>query len=197
MKEETTVVQTFFNEEFGQFRYIKKDNGEIWFVAIDVCRVLGIKNHRDAVSSLDDDEKDYVGIADAIGRIRQTLIVSEPGLYRLIFMSRKPDAKNFQRLVYHEVLPQIRQTGAYMPKAPVPLTPKEKILAEIKEEMQKPRYKEMFKSMGSLAMDILLFEKYGEDNYEPYVDSVEKITEDGKTYDVIHMGFIVKGIKIF
>lgn len=39
--------------------------------------------------------------------------VTEPGLYRLIFASRKPDAVRFRRWVFHEVLPQIRRTGSY------------------------------------------------------------------------------------
>jgi prophage antirepressor-like protein len=41
------------------------------------------------------------------------LTVTEPGLYRLIFKSRKPVAKRFQRWVLHEVLPSIRKIGKY------------------------------------------------------------------------------------
>ena len=41
------------------------------------------------------------------------LVVNEPGLYRLVFASRKPEAKEFQRWVYHEVLPTLRKTGSY------------------------------------------------------------------------------------
>ena len=55
---------------------------------------MGLKNHRDAVGRLDEDEKDYVGITDAIGRIRETLVVNESGLYSLIFMSHKSEQKN-------------------------------------------------------------------------------------------------------
>ena len=62
-------------------------------MAVDVCRVLGYKNTRDAVGRLDEDEKDYVGITDAIGRIRETLVVNESGLYSLIFMSHKSEQK--------------------------------------------------------------------------------------------------------
>lgn len=56
-------------------------NGEPWFIAKDVCQVLGISNHKDAVSRLDDDERQGVGITDPLG-IRQTAnAVNESGLY--------------------------------------------------------------------------------------------------------------------
>ena len=112
-KEEAIITHVAAHDIFGQFRFFKKDNGEIWWVAVDVCKTLGIKNHRDAVSNLDDDEKDCVGNTDAIGRIRQTLIVNESGLYHLIFMSRKLEAKKIRKWVMSEVLPRIRKTGIY------------------------------------------------------------------------------------
>ncbi len=87
--------------------------GEPWFVAKDVCEILEIANARDAVAALDSDEKDGVGITDAIGREQKTTVVSESGLYALIFKSRKPQAKAFRKWVTSEVLPQIRKTGKY------------------------------------------------------------------------------------
>ncbi len=88
--------------------------GEPWFVGKDVCGVLGITNHNDALGSLPDDERKGVGIGDPLGRNEQEMIcVNEPGLYRLIFKSRKAEAERFKRWVCHEVLPAIRRTGAY------------------------------------------------------------------------------------
>lgn len=89
------------------------ENGEPWFVAKDVCRVLEIANHRDAVAQLDEDEKDGVGISDAIGREQETTIISESGLYALVFRSRKPQAREFSRWVRKEVLPSLRRKGHY------------------------------------------------------------------------------------
>lgn len=83
-----------------------------WFVAADVCRVLQIKNSRDAVSRLDEDEKG-VAIADTLGGAQSLNIVSESGLYALIFTSRLPAAKRFRKWVTAEVLPAIRRTGSY------------------------------------------------------------------------------------
>ena len=110
------VPELFEHEQFGQFRYIKRDD-EIWFAAVDLCRVLDIQNPRDAVSNFDGDEKMTVAITDGHsgkrGGAQFMNFVSEPGMYRLIFMSRKPEAKKFQRWVFHEVLPSIRKYGFY------------------------------------------------------------------------------------
>lgn len=87
-------------------------DGDPWFVAKDVCAILNIANHRDACSDLDDDEKG-VATTDTLGGPQELVTVSEPGLYRLIFRSRKTEARDFQRWVLHEVLPSIRKRGFY------------------------------------------------------------------------------------
>ena len=65
-----------FTYQENEVRTIIKD-GEPWFVAKDVCDILDISNHRDAATRLDDDEKDAVGIPDAMGRSQLTSIVLE------------------------------------------------------------------------------------------------------------------------
>ncbi|MDO4561377.1 MAG: Bro-N domain-containing protein [bacterium] len=92
---------------------VTKMDREPWFVAKDVCDALELGNARDAVSTLDEDEKDGVGIPDAMGRTQLTTVISLPGLFRLVSKSRVPMAKEFQRWVYHEVLPAIYYTGRY------------------------------------------------------------------------------------
>jgi len=104
------AMQSFGFEGTG-VRVIEQ-NGCPWFVAQDVCACLGISNPRDAVSRLDDDEKG-VGIADTLGGEQGLLIVSESGVYALIFRSRKAEAKRFRKWVTQEVLPAIRETGRY------------------------------------------------------------------------------------
>lgn len=89
-------------------------SGVPWFVLADVCRVLGIANARDAAARLDDEERDGVGIADAIGREQQSTIVNESGLYSLILRSRRPEAKRFKSWVTGTVLPSIRRHGGYI-----------------------------------------------------------------------------------
>lgn len=103
-----------FDFEGTQVRTLTDDNGAPWFVARDVCDVLGISNNRDAISQLDDDEKNTVAIADGIPGNPNKTIVNEPGLYSLVLRSRKPEAKAFKRWITHEVIPTIRRHGAYM-----------------------------------------------------------------------------------
>ena len=105
-------IQTFENADFGAIR-VSTVEGEPWFVAKDVCDALGTSKYRDAVSRLDDDERGSV-LVDTLGGAQETSTVSEPGLYKLIMRSRKPEAKAFQRWVTHEVLPAIRKTGGYI-----------------------------------------------------------------------------------
>ena len=101
-----------FTYQENEVRTIIKD-GEPWFVAKDVCDILDISNHRDTATRLDDDEKDAVGIPDAMGRSQLTSIVNEYGLYSLVMQSRKQEAKKFKRWITHEVLPSIRKHGMY------------------------------------------------------------------------------------
>ncbi len=105
-----------FSYEGNEVRTVQKDDGT-WWVLKDVCAVLDISNNRDAALRLDEDEKDDVGITDAIGRQQNTTVISESGLYNVIMLSRKPEAKKFKRWVTHEVLPTIRKHGAYVTPA--------------------------------------------------------------------------------
>lgn len=101
-----------FDFEEQAVRVVIRD-GEPWFVAVDVCRVLELENARQVVARLDDDERDGVHTVDAIGRQQLTNVINESGLYALIFTSRKEQAKRFRKWVTAEVLPTIRKTGRY------------------------------------------------------------------------------------
>lgn len=87
--------------------------GVAWFVGNDVCAALELLNPRQAMTKLEEDEKDCVQIVDAIGRDRETTIISESGVYALVFTSRKAAAKEFRRWVTGEVLPALRRRGEY------------------------------------------------------------------------------------
>ena len=81
-----------------------------WFVAADVCKVLGHTNTTTALRNLDEDERAKFNL----GGGRRANIVSESGLYKLIMQSRKPEAKVFQDWVTRDVLPAIRKNGGYV-----------------------------------------------------------------------------------
>jgi len=89
------------------FRVMNRE-GDPWFVHHDACAALGIANPSDALNGLEDDEKITLGNPEGNPRAgipHQITLISESGLYRLIFKSRKPAAKALQRLVFQEVLP--------------------------------------------------------------------------------------------
>lgn len=87
-------------------------NNEPWFVAKDVCDVLGLDNVTKAIARLDEDEKGLNSI-HTLGGMQNVNTINEPGLYSMILTSRKPEAKDFKRWVTHEVLPSIRKHGMY------------------------------------------------------------------------------------
>ncbi|NNM65464.1 MAG: Bro-N domain-containing protein [Burkholderiales bacterium] len=98
--------------ESQEVRVVQDENGELLFVAADICAALTINNSRMAMDRLDADEKGVSSI-DTTGGPQDMTVVNESGLYNLILGSRKPQAKAFKRWVTHEVLPAIRRTGQY------------------------------------------------------------------------------------
>lgn len=92
-------------------------DGEMWWIAKDVCSILGLSNPTKALRCVDADDLTLLKVR-AGGQDRELNILNEAGLYTLILRSNKPQAKAFKRWVTHEVLPRIRRTGAYFPSAP-------------------------------------------------------------------------------
>lgn len=108
----TSLPRVFtFNASDLQVRTVIID-GEPFFVAKDICAILEIANHNDAISRLDEDEKGRSVLPTQFGN-KETNLVNESGLYHLIFQSRKPEAKTFRKWVTSEVLPSLRKTGKY------------------------------------------------------------------------------------
>lgn len=84
------------------------------WIAVDVCQVLGIAEPQNVLRYFKQSERGRC-LLDTSGQSREYLTVTEPGLYRLIFKSRKPEAERFREFVYHKVLPSIREHGCYPP----------------------------------------------------------------------------------
>lgn len=115
MNNNTEITPFFFKDHAVRTTII---NGIPRFCLKDVCDIFEIANNRDAASRLHDDEKITVGNTDGNprGGVPHSLVfITEPGLYRLSFSSRKKEAQVFTRWVFHEVLPAIRRTGCYAP----------------------------------------------------------------------------------
>ena len=91
-------------------RVVTDEENHPWFVAADVCAVLGINTEQ--TRRLDADEK-VLRLIQTLGGEQLMVTVNEPGLYRLIFSSRKPEVAAFKRWVFHDVLPAIARQGFY------------------------------------------------------------------------------------
>lgn len=104
-----------FDFKGAALRTLTDENGEPWFVAKDVCDVLGYTNASKAISDhVDSEDKLNNESLSSLGQ-RGGWLVNESGLYSLVLSSKLPTAKEFKRWVTHEVLPQIRKTGGYIP----------------------------------------------------------------------------------
>lgn len=84
-----------------------------WYVAKDICNALDIRNSRDAVSRLDDDEKRMM-IMDTPGGKQKLNMVNVQGVYRLLLSSNKDYARKYQRWIIHDVLPFVQQENSYL-----------------------------------------------------------------------------------
>ena len=104
-------IRLFDNPEFGQIHAFANSEGVPCFIAREVTDALALD--RTAVRKLDDDEKG-VRLMHTLGGDQEVSTVTEPGFYKLVMRSRKPEAKAFQRWVTHEVLPALRRDGGYM-----------------------------------------------------------------------------------
>ena len=143
-----------FEFKGASLRALTDEAGEPWFVAKDACDILGNDtNHlREA---LDDDEITNLRNSEVWNQPgRAPLIISEPGLYKLIMRSRKPEAKEFQRWVTHEVLPQIRKTGGYIPTTDMDddmtILAKAVMIGQRTMETQKRRIAEQYEHIKAL-----------------------------------------------
>ena len=106
-------VQIFSNEEFGRIRTVAIE-GEPWFVGKDVAERLGYAKPLNALAMhVDEDDSLKQGLIDSMGRVQETIIINESGLYSLVLSSKLPRAKAFKRWITSEVIPSIRKRGMY------------------------------------------------------------------------------------
>jgi len=128
-----------FSYEGKEVRTVQR-GGEPWWVLKDVCEVLELSNSRMVAERMDEDEKG-VSIIDTLGGKQELTVISESGLYNVILISRKPEARKFKRWVTHEVLPSLRKYGAYITSEKLEEIMNDpdawiKVLTTLKEERQ-------------------------------------------------------------
>lgn len=100
-----------FNYEQKEVRTVSVNN-EPWFVAKDVCEILELSDVSKAISRLSEKMKGTNSIP-TLGGNQEMSIVSESGVYKLVFTSRKPEAERFTDWIATEVIPAIRKHGVY------------------------------------------------------------------------------------
>ena len=104
-------IQLFNYEEAAVRVVMLGDPPTPWWVAKDVCDILGYSNSRKALADhLDDDEKG-VTICYTPGGEQNMNVINESGLYCLILRSNMPKAKEFRKWVTTTVLPQVMRKG--------------------------------------------------------------------------------------
>jgi prophage antirepressor-like protein len=126
-----TMMSDLLNFNFNQQSVqVELRDGEPWFVATDFAEILGYRDAPNMVRMLDHDEQQDAIVSRLEGKRtvkRPLTIISESGLYQVIFRSERPEALPFRKWVTGTVLPQIRRTGAYAPAGPPPRTLEEQI----------------------------------------------------------------------
>ena len=105
--------EIFNYNNLGSVRTTVDQYGNPWFCLLDVCNILGISNNRNVVYRLPDDVHTTDVIIDELGRTQNATFINESGLYQAIGNSRKPEAKNFMKWIFGEVIPSIRRNGYY------------------------------------------------------------------------------------
>ena len=107
-------MEIFKNPEFGAIRIVV-DGEKYFFCGMDVARALGYKDTVNALKAhCKEDGVAFYHLTDSLGREQKAKFISEGNLYRLIVHSKLPSAERFERWVFDEVLPSIRQHGAYL-----------------------------------------------------------------------------------
>lgn len=146
-------IKTYANSEFGEVRTVLI-GGEPYFVGKDIAVILGYERATKAIRDhVDNEDVDEVPIQDSIGRMQNTPVINESGLYSLILSSKLPTAKRFKRWVTSEVLPSIRRTGRYDIKDSYAIEdPVERAKRWIEEETIRRKQAEQIEEMKPKAM---------------------------------------------
>lgn len=163
--------EIFNNTNLGQLTAIFGDNGNIWFLTKDVAKILCMKAEH-ALRLVDPEDRTEFFINIGTGR-RKYQFVNEPGLYEMIFSSRKAEAKAFKNWVTHDVLPSIRKNGGY-------IIGQEELKGEDKEKLEE-QIRQLAKQVNAYREDGNLWMKMYFDIQTDYVNAVEKIYGKKKT----------------
>lgn len=165
-------MEIFKSHKFGSVRTLILNN-EPWFVGKDVAEILGYAKPENAIANhVDEEDKTSTLIQGSGSNYKsKAIIINESGLYSLVLSSKLPSAKEFKRWITHEVIPAIRQHGAYMTPEVIQKSLQDpdfmiQILQNLKQEQERNRAleadnermrpKEIFADAVSVSKDGIL-----------------------------------------
>jgi prophage antirepressor-like protein len=145
-------MELFQNAEFGKIRAMERE-GEIWFVAKDVCNILELSDVSMSLSRLSEKQK-LIQTVFVSGQNRNIWTINESGLYKLAFTSRKKEAEKFTDWVTEEVLPSIRKHGHYSDKKMTNLDMFEMAVKALREAeiRQRKQEEELYKQKNDIRI---------------------------------------------
>ncbi len=106
-------LKNFSHNMFGNLGILIKE-GKEFFPATDVAKALGYSNPHKAIKDHCKPEGVNEALVPTNSGVQNKKFINEPNLYRLIVKSKLPQAEQFEKWVFEEVLPSIRKHGAYM-----------------------------------------------------------------------------------
>ena len=155
----------FANDNLGKLNAAIRDDGSVWFLAKDIAEILEMQA-KNALRMLEDSDRVEIYADPGNGRCKYQF-VNEPGLYEMIFSSRKTEAKAFKNWVTHDVLPSIRKNGGY-------IIGQEELKGEDKEKLEE-QIRQLAKQVNAYREDGNLWMEMYFDIQTDYVNAVEKI----------------------
>ncbi|HGM1125571.1 TPA: Bro-N domain-containing protein, partial [Clostridioides difficile] len=107
-------LQIFKSEDFGQIRTVEIGR-KLYFVATDIAKSLGYKDTTNAIKQhCKWVVKHHIPHPQSKTKTLEVNIIPEGDMYRLVSNSELQNAEKFESWIFDDVLPTIRQTGAYI-----------------------------------------------------------------------------------
>ena len=189
------IVKAFNTNDLHTEVIIKGTLDDPLFRASDVGVVLDMVNIRATIVDFDDSEKRAVNTVDSTGRMQDVTFLTEKGLYKVLFRSRKPIAQKFQNWVC-DVIKEIRVTGIYNMQKEI--DKKQEELEQTKDEMasledtKKKEYETKLEKEKVLEREKILLKEYDTASSIVYIIKVKTLEHVGKY--IIKIGESRRGI---
>jgi prophage antirepressor-like protein len=189
------IVKAFNTNDLHTEVIIKGTLDDPLFRASDVGVVLDMVNIRATIVDFDDSEKRAVNTVDSTGRMQDVTFLTEKGLYKVLFRSRKPIAQKFQNWVC-DVIKEIRVTGIYNMQKEI--DKKQEELEQTKDEMasledtKKKEYETKLEKEKVLEREKILLKEYDTASSIVYIIKVKSLEHVGKY--IIKIGESRRGI---